>query len=182
MFARVRRFGNRRFVLGCLVVAALLGASAAVRHLWPVGPGVNPTNFRKIALGMPETEVEKLLGGPPISGPPIRQNSYLAGQPDTVRRQWAGDRCLITITFDDQLRVVASHCGQDTYVTKTQRWLAEQWSKTPQGRKAQVERVLSAPGLQEDPKTTLGELLDYMHDRYSIEFRINPADFGVEDA
>jgi hypothetical protein len=62
-------------------------------------------------------------------------------------------------------------------------WLADQWSKTPQARKAQIERDLrSCSFFEEDPRFTLGEMLDHVHDRYNIEFRVNPSDFGVRDA
>jgi hypothetical protein len=79
--------------------------------------------------------------------------------------------------------VVAHRYDQDSYVTTAREWLADQWSKTPPGRRARIERDLqSCRPLADDPKFSLGELLDYLHDRYDIEFRIDPADFGVQDA
>jgi hypothetical protein len=198
MLARVRRFGKRRVVLGCLLLAALFCGASAAQRFWPVGPGVNPANFHKIALGMPEAEVEKILGGPPLLSTPVHLSNDMAtwreffpdwpqpyppGQPDPVCRQWVGNRCLIAIAFDGQDRVVARHCGQESYAAMARGWLADQWSKTPQGRKARIERILqSCPALEEDSKFSPAELLEYVHDRYDIVFLINPADFGLQDA
>jgi hypothetical protein len=70
MLAWVRRSRIPRAALGGLLLAALLGGVAGVRHFWPVGPGVNPANFRKIVIGMPRAEVEKLLGAPPVHSIP----------------------------------------------------------------------------------------------------------------
>jgi hypothetical protein len=199
VFAWVRRSGNRRLVIGCLAVAALLGGLAAVRQFWPVGPGVSPANFRKITLGMPESEVEQLLGGPPVHSDTIEPSgdipTYKRLFPDWQRphvppdppypvcRVWAGNQCSIQIIFNEQGRVVARRYDQDSYVTTARQWLADQWSKTPPGRKAQIERDLrSCPSFADDPKLTLGDLLDHLHDRYDIEFRFDPADFGLRDA
>lgn len=200
MFTWVRRIRIRRAVLAGLLLAALLGGVAGVRHFRPVSPGVNPANCRKIGIGMPRAEVENLLGGPPVDSEPIWGDAvsayrpifpdwgkpYPDGPPYPVwfYRVWGNNRCVIEVIFDDQSRVVARRCVEDTYVTRTRRWLADQrdaiWKETP---KARVERLLrSCPSLQEDPQFSPGELLDYVHYRYDIEFRIDPTDFGVQDA
>ncbi len=196
MLVWLRRSPSRRILFGGLLVAALFGGAAGVRHFWPVGPGINPTNGRKIVLGMPRAEVEKLLGGPPEYSGPLQLDEavyseiysdwhkpYPPGQPrhDWHHAIWVRDHSAVHVIFDDQDRVAARGYFEDTYADRTGRWLAAQrdaiWPK------ARMERLLqSSLELEADPKVSPQELLDLVHDRYEIQFRINPADFGVRDA
>ena len=62
-------------------------------------------------------------------------------------------------------------------------WLSDQWEETSWGKKARVERALrNCPGFQDDPGFTLADLVEFIRDRYDLEFRVDPADFGVPDA
>ena len=197
MFAWVRRGRNRRVVLGGLLLAGLLGGAAAVRPLWPVGPGVNPANFRKIVLGMPEAEVEKLLGGPPVIHRrlgSLEARAYVDGfpkesppvSPDSVDSDcsWYDNHgYAIEILCDKQNRVVARLSYSIPTLDRIRLWVSEHWSKTPRARRARVEEVLrSCPNFNEDPRFTLADLVDFVRDRYDIDFRVDPADFGVRDA
>src|SRR5262249_20566464 len=102
--------------------ALFLGLSALatallLRHLGgpTLGRRLAVENYPRVRVGMPQAEVEALLGGPPgnysrpAGGEAARTGEGFTGPPESAERVWRDDANRFEIYFDAEGRVVAHH-------------------------------------------------------------------------
>jgi hypothetical protein len=97
--------------VGLLVVLALAGLFV-VRWVAPPAPGVTWSNFQLIEIGMPQSEVERLLGGP----------GWSFGQPHGY---WSSNAGLIVVCFDGKDRATEKEWtpGDESFLDRLRHWL-----------------------------------------------------------
>jgi hypothetical protein len=96
---------NRRMLIQWACGAGTVVAVSVT--LWMLLPsaGINERNFQHITLGMSESEVARILGGPPRDEPGGSDRHF-------VRRRgerweiWRGGQFAIAVYFDEDARVV----------------------------------------------------------------------------
>jgi hypothetical protein len=93
--------------------ALTFGIAAGLHALWPTPPGISKANFARIKPGMSQAEVEATLGGPPGDYRTPRAGWFYPPVTDDFLEarweEWAGDRALIDVAFDEQDRVLGAH-------------------------------------------------------------------------
>jgi hypothetical protein len=104
---------KRRLLTYLSLIIALVLASLAVLFFGP-GDQINPQNIAKIKPGMPERDVEEILGG---RGQFLLKNA----------RAWGGADWTATVCFDDNGLVLTTMFGpQETFLARVRRWLGLQ--------------------------------------------------------
>jgi hypothetical protein len=74
---RFRR-GWKRWLVAFLILTGIGGVATYLQHR-PDVPGINRANYLKIKPGMTVTEVEAILGGPPIGDDLAKERHYQEG-------------------------------------------------------------------------------------------------------
>lgn len=92
------------FIIGCFIVIAFIPPRRL--HI---------ENFSQVRIGMTQSEVETLLGGPPgnygkiIHDMTVKSAEEYLHPPDSVKTEWCDDSNMIEIYFSPQLQVVGIH-------------------------------------------------------------------------
>ena len=114
---RKRRLATLIVVIVCLVFLPELIEQFRGRALFtPTSSGVIRASFDRIQKGMPEDEVEKLLGGPP--GNYTNRPDPQAQHGISFRRYWYGDEgnIIIELTWDDHVADTPRHVAHKLFV------------------------------------------------------------------
>jgi hypothetical protein len=99
---------KKRWLLATTILASVLGLVVLVLAQLTPQPGVTQANFRRLAVGMTEAEVNEILGEPRI--PQIKQTGLAMGH---KRVAWAGEFSLVISVFDERDRLVEKTCLED---------------------------------------------------------------------
>jgi hypothetical protein len=108
---------SKRVLLWVGVLAVLVGFGLAVVR-WIEGPGVSLANFQRIDVGMPRSEVRRMLGG---QGQRVPFHGTVGV--DAEFECWDGDAGEIAVFFDARDRAEKKDWRGKPVLGRLRRWL-----------------------------------------------------------
>ncbi len=120
------------------VIGISVAATAVLLGWWATGkvlaPPLRPENFNQLRTGMPQSEVEELLGGPPGNyghgGEAMMTDEGFRSPPGSVQRIWCDDKNRLELYFDTRARLVGYHKRAGYTQSPPDGFLARPWQSS----------------------------------------------------